>query len=123
DFIIHSEEKIGIEITQIFKDDYKSEKGSILKSLEETTKRVSSEILNLLHKKQVPKCYINIHLNESELPIRKNPKEIAEILFTDILRNLKLDNKNYILEITNYGHLSNIIDSYEIIFDEKIKNY
>ena len=123
DFIIHSEEKIGVEITQIFKDDYKTEKGSNFKKLEEITKRVSEEILILLEKKQIPKCYIIIHLNEKELAVSKNPSEIAEIFFEEILRNIKLDNNNYILEITNYGHLRSIIDSYVIIFDEKIKNY
>ncbi|SHJ91875.1 hypothetical protein SAMN04487911_1583 [Arenibacter nanhaiticus] len=123
DFIIHSKEKIGIEITQIFKDDFKSEKGSILKSFEETTKRVSSELLHLLIGKQIPKCFINIHLNENEFPIKYSPKEIAKIILTDILKNILLDNKNYILEITNYGHLPNVIDSYDIIFNEKIKNH
>ncbi|MFH4967466.1 hypothetical protein V8G61_04600 [Gaetbulibacter sp. M240] len=123
DFIIHSKEKIGIEITQIFKDDFKSEKGSVLKSFEETTKRVSRELLNLLIEKQIPKCCINIHLNVKEFPIKKSPKEIAKIFLTDILKNIILDNKNYILEITNNGHLPNVIDSYDIIFNEKIKSH
>ncbi|QXP73300.1 hypothetical protein H0I31_06280 [Tenacibaculum sp. AHE15PA] len=123
DFIIHSKQKIGVEITQIFKDDYKSNKGSLLKSIEEITRRVSEEILNLFREKQIPRCYLIIHLNKNEFPLVSSPNKIAEIFFNDIIKNINKKKKNYILEIDNNGDLPKIVESYKLIFDEKIKDY
>jgi hypothetical protein len=122
DFIIHSNKKIGVEITQIFKDQ-ESKKGSLLKSVEEITKKVSEEIIFLLNKNQKPKCYISVHLNENEFPSQLSPKEIAEYCFSDIDKNINVNQKNYILEIHNNGQLPILVDSYEVIFNEKVKDF
>lgn len=122
DFIIHGDKKIGIEITQIFKDQ-ELEKGSLLKSVEEITKKVSEEIIHLLRKKKKPNCYITIHLNKNYFPPQLNPKEIARNCFNDIDKKMNTRRKNYILEINNDGQLPNIVESYDIIFDEKIKDF
>lgn len=122
DFIIHSHKKIGVEITQIFKDQ-ESLKGSLSKSFEEITRKVSEEIIGLLSENQKPKCYISIHLNENEFPPQLNPKDIAKFCFIDIIKNINADKKNYLIEITNNGQLPNLVDSYEVIFNEKVKDF
>lgn len=123
DFIIYGDKKVGVEITQIFKDDQESEKGSLLKSVEEFRKKVSEETLSLLREKQSPKCWLEIHLNVSEFPTQKSPKETAQVLYKDINKNIRAEKKDYILEVENNSELPSIVDSYEVIFNQKIKEY
>src|SRR5690606_6010026 len=123
DFIIYAKKKIGVEITQIYKDDQESQKGSLLKSLEEYTIRISEEIIELLKKHQKPKCIIAIHLNKNAFPAEINPKQIALFIFNDINKNVNFSKTKYYLEIENIGQLPNLIDSYKILINNNYQNY
>jgi hypothetical protein len=114
DFIIYSNRKIGVEVTQIYKQ-------GLSKALEETTKKVLKEIINLLKKENAPKCYISIHLNKKFFPTKLSPKEIAEFCINDIKNTINL--KRPILEVSNYGQLPDIIEFYEVIYNDSIADF
>lgn len=113
DFLVEGERIIGIEVTQVFKDqDFPS--GSIIKAKNTFQRHLLTNAVSDLKSTNFPKCLISVDLNDSAFSTNLNAREIGKLWFADII-----ENKNYIRdynfwEFTNEGQLPIIIDSYTI---------
>lgn len=117
DFIVDGELIIGIEVTQVFKDQ-DSPKGSLIRAKDSFQRHLLSNIVFDLNSTDFPKCIIAIHLNDEVFSKSLNAREISKLCFAVILtKQIEIYGNGY-YNFENEGELPDIIEGYSIgIFD------
>jgi len=113
DFIIEGDQVIGVEITQVFKDQ-NSPKGSLIKAKNTFQRHLLTNIVSDLRQATFPKCLISIDLNDSEYSRHLNAKQIGKQLLKHILANQNVIQGQNFFEFANHGQLPKVIDGYII---------
>ncbi len=117
DFIVEGEKIIGVEITQLFKDQ-DSPDGSLLKAKNSFQRHLLTNIVSKLKDINFPKCLLAIHLNDKLYSTSLHSRGISESWFEDILKKQCELRGNGYYEFENSGTLPEIIKGYTIsIFD------
>lgn len=122
DFIVEGDLKLGIEITQIFKDQ-DSNNGSFLRTMESYKRNLLNDIVFLLKNDNIPRCLVSLAFNSNGLSNKIKPKIIAEKCVEDILEKFcseEIQNRiRYTIE--NDGQLPELINSYTLWFDSSLE--
>ena len=113
DFIIEGDRIIGIEVTQVFKDQ-DSHKGSLIKAKNTSHRHLLTNIVSDLRQTTFPKCLISIDLNDSAYSRDLNARQIGKQWLNHILANQNVIQGHNYFEFTNDGQLPKIIDGYVI---------
>jgi hypothetical protein len=121
DFTIEGDQVIGVEITQVFKDQ-DSPRGSLIKAKKTFQRQLLTNIVSELRQTNFPKCIISIDLNDSVYSRRLNAKQIAKQCLNHILANQNVIQGHNVFEFTNHGKLPQVIDGYVIDASLNISN-
>jgi hypothetical protein len=114
DFIITGEKDIGIEITQVFRDQ-DSLKGSKLRAEETCHRLLGENILRELKELNVQSLAISIHTNIHSDITKANLSQVAKECVPHIINAAPhLENLNF-LSIANLGQLPGLIDTLNIV--------
>ena len=117
DFIVKSTCKIGIEVTQVFKDQ-DLDKGSFLRTKQSFKEHLLKNIVSNLKSTDFPKCVVAIHLNDRHFTGKESARQIAQDCFVDILKKKSKLRKETPYEFNNIGNLPAIIDSYSLFVSD-----
>jgi hypothetical protein len=113
DFIIAGEIKIGIELTQIFKDQHLSG-GSLFKKKETFHIHLLQNAVDLLSKAGFPCCTIAIHLNDEVFENNLSARSIANSCSAEIMKFQSLIKPDIDFEVENDGNLPEVIEAFSI---------
>lgn len=113
DFVVEGEQNIGIEVTQVFKDQ-DSHSGSVIKAKNTFQLHLLTNTVSELKLTNFPKCLISVDLNDSVFSKKLNARQIGKLWLSDILRNQNYIRDYNFWEFTNDGQLPMIIDGYTI---------
>ena len=84
DFIIKNESIIGVEITQVFKDQ-DLPTGSLIRAKEVFKSNVLTNVVSLLKSSPISKCIISISFNDNLFNKKLNPRTIAKQCYQCII--------------------------------------
>lgn len=113
DFIVSSTTKIGIELTQIFKDQ-DNDYGSFLRRKQNFKTKVLSEVVSKLKETEFPKCIFDINFNDKLFTGHEKSVTFSDPCFKNILFNREKFNRQGNYTIKNNGALPNLIKSYTL---------
>lgn len=117
DFVVNGEKIIGIEITQVFKDQ-KPSSGSLIMAKGSFLKNLHDNLLSKLEEADFPNCIFSIHIKNEIYSNKLDAREISTYCFEDFISNKYVLNGNKIYQFINTGELPEIVEGYTIsIFD------
>lgn len=119
DFIIQGDDVIGIEITQVFKNQ-DSLTGSLVRTKENFKRGVLQIVVNLLNATNFPKCVLSIEFNDHLFTKKHNSRTIATKCYDQMISKASIFDKPGTYEIENLGELPEIIESYCLLVDSDI---
>ncbi len=113
DFIVNSNVRVGIELTQIFKDQNHTD-GSFLRKKQQFKTQILKGIVLKLKEIEYPTCVLDIDFNDRLFTGQENTRQLAQYCFDDILiRKDKISCEgNHV--IYNNGAFSKWIESYSL---------
>ena len=120
DFIIHSNRKIGVEVTQVFKDQ-DLDNGSFLRRKQTFKQHLLTNIVTSLKFEYFPKCIVAVRLNDKFFTGKEDARQIAQACINDILSKKSNLNKETHYEFENNGSLPTIINSYSLFVSDGFK--
>jgi hypothetical protein len=113
DFIVEGEVRIGIELTQIFKDQHLPG-GSLFRAKETFHIYLLENVVGFLMKVSFPCCTIAIHLNDEVFETTLNARVVANSIFNEILKVRSLIKPDIYFEVENDGNLPDVIEAFTI---------
>ena len=84
DFIIKGERVIGIELTQVFKDQ-DDPKGSLIRAKDTFRINLLANLAETLNKTDFPKCSIAAHINDKNFSRKLDARAICKLCLPEIL--------------------------------------
>jgi hypothetical protein len=121
DFMVQSDSVLGIEITQLFKDQFSST-GSSLREKEVFKRNVLDNIVSLLNTSTFPKCVLSIEFNDSLFTKKLDPRALALKCFDSIISETVHFANEGPYEVENLGALPDIIESYSVFINNNIES-
>lgn len=119
DFIIKSDLSIGIELTQVFKDQ-DNNAGSFLKKKQQFKIHLLENIVSKLKEINFPICILDIDFNDLLFTGRENPKDLARQCFENIVANRARIGNEGAYVIQNHGTFSKLIQSYSLYVSKDV---
>jgi len=117
DFVVNGEKKIGIEITQVFKDQNLSN-GSLIMAKVSFLINLHDNLLSKLEEVDFPNCIFSIHIKNEIYSNKLDAREISTYCFEEFISKKHLLSGNGNPEFINNGELPPIVEGYTIyIFD------
>lgn len=122
DFIVYGNQKVGIEITQVFQDQDENG-GSFIRTMENYKRVLLSDIVKRLKTESFPKCLVSVSFNLPSLSNTVKPKIIADKCVDDILSNFRNKEiiEHFYYTVENENHLPKLVECYSLWFDSNLE--
>lgn len=120
DFIINGQTAIGIEVTQVFKDQ-DNFGGSIIRAKDTFRRNLLTNIVDILNSTDFPKCSIAVNLNDTSFNKSLSARTISKACIPKILSWQKNITKDGYFEFDNEGYLPPIIEGFTFGFHNEFK--